>query len=205
MENNNNYFIESLFSTPLYTTILQKSDIDLVQNEISNKIKIVNFNKKQEWGDTHALSSVNFKKCVISELNLMEFRKVLHKNLKNYCEILNFTPRNYLSESWFTLFKKNDYGHSHIHGNADISGVYYYKTNEKDGDIVFDNPSPQAEMSKCFSKNCSWKHSPKIGKLLLFPSYLRHSVQRNITEEDRISLSFNITFFSDNYDNSNTR
>tara|TARA_R110000822_G_scaffold91624_1_gene211156 strand:- start:1730 stop:2347 length:618 start_codon:yes stop_codon:yes gene_type:complete len=205
MRNNNNYFVESLFFTPLYTTVLEGSDIELVQNEISNKIDNLQFDKKKEWGDTHALSSVDFKKCVITELALIEFRKVLHKNLKNYCDALNFVPRNYLSESWFTLFKKNDYGHSHIHGSADISGVYYYKTNEKDGDIVFDNPSPQAEMSKCFNNNSSWKHSPKTGKLLLFPSYLRHGVQRNTTEEDRISLSFNITFFSDNYDSSFTR
>ena len=205
MKSDKNYLVEYLFPTPILSTVLEGEDIELVQGEISNKIKNLKFNKKQEWGDTHALSSTDFKKCVIKELNLINFRKILHINLKKYCDSINFTPKNYLSESWGTLFKKNDYGHSHIHGNADISGVYYYKTNEKDGDILFDNPSPQVQMSKCFSLNSSWKHTPKVGKLLLFPSYLRHSVQRNTTEEDRISLSFNITFFPESYDNSNIR
>ena len=32
------------------------------------------------------------------------------------------------------------------------------------------------------------------GTLLVFPSYLAHSVDANLSEEERISISFNIMF-----------
>jgi ectoine hydroxylase-related dioxygenase (phytanoyl-CoA dioxygenase family) len=34
------------------------------------------------------------------------------------------------------------------------------------------------------------------GTLLLFPSYLAHSVDANTSEEERISVSFNVMFSS---------
>jgi ectoine hydroxylase-related dioxygenase (phytanoyl-CoA dioxygenase family) len=33
---------------------------------------------------------------------------------------------------------------------------------------------------------------PKIGKLIMFPGYLPHGVERNGTTDDRISISFNV-------------
>jgi ectoine hydroxylase-related dioxygenase (phytanoyl-CoA dioxygenase family) len=38
--------------------------------------------------------------------------------------------------------------------------------------------------------------SVKNGTLLVFPSYLQHSVDTNMSEEERISISFNIMFSS---------
>jgi ectoine hydroxylase-related dioxygenase (phytanoyl-CoA dioxygenase family) len=34
----------------------------------------------------------------------------------------------------------------------------------------------------------------KDGMLLVFPAYLRHSVDANVSGEERISISFNIMF-----------
>jgi uncharacterized protein (TIGR02466 family) len=36
----------------------------------------------------------------------------------------------------------------------------------------------------------------KNGTLLMFPSYLEHSVDANMSEEERISISFNLMFSS---------
>jgi len=38
--------------------------------------------------------------------------------------------------------------------------------------------------------------SVKNGSLLIFPSYLQHSVDANMSEEERISISFNLMFSS---------
>jgi uncharacterized protein (TIGR02466 family) len=195
---NNNFAIENIFSIPLYVIQLEGPEFNTIQNEIKNNIpKGDIFHKKTEWGDSHYITSVNFSKCCIDEYKLVQFRKTLNEHLKNYCDILNFKPTNYYSESWLTLFKKNDYGHSHTHGSSDISGTYYYKTNEKDGNIVFTTPVVQAELSKCFINTITtWEHKPKEGKLLLFPAFLRHHITRNTTDNERMSLSFNIYFSS---------
>ena len=34
--------------------------------------------------------------------------------------------------------------------------------------------------------------APKEGDLLIFPAYLSHAVNRNLSDEDRVVISFNI-------------
>ena len=38
---------------------------------------------------------------------------------------------------------------------------------------------------------------PSEGDLLIFPSYLHHSVEENMSEEERIVISFNIQILRD--------
>ena len=40
---------------------------------------------------------------------------------------------------------------------------------------------------------------PKENLMILFPSWLMHSVDASASDDDRISLSFNIHIFSDYY------
>ena len=40
-------------------------------------------------------------------------------------------------------------------------------------------------------------YEPKRGRILLFPSYLGHEVEPNITDEDRISIAFNASFYAE--------
>ena len=42
-------------------------------------------------------------------------------------------------------------------------------------------------------------HSPKENQLIVFPSWLPHSVDRSSSEDERISLSFNLHVFSKIY------
>ena len=36
------------------------------------------------------------------------------------------------------------------------------------------------------------KMEPEEGKLLIFPAYLQHSVEENLSDDDRIVISFNV-------------
>jgi hypothetical protein len=64
-----------------------------------------------------------------------------------------------------------------------ISGVVYVKVPEGDsGTLQFASP---------YEFNYSYPHKPKEGELVLFPTYVGHSVTPNYSQEDRISLAFN--------------
>lgn len=186
---------EDLFPTPIYHKVI--SD-DEVKNQIDSIIDDVKFDCKEEWSQTHYLStdfSPDSSCNVLDEYKLMELKKYIHKHLLEYLDILSYPTSNlkYETESWFSLFKKGNYAHIHSHGTADISGVFYYKTNEKDGDIFFEPPLPQLKQSKIFyNHSAPWSHAPKEGKLMIFPGWLNHGVRTNTTEFERISLSFNI-------------
>lgn len=86
----------------------------------------------------------------------------------------------------------------HIHGDV-FSGVFYLQAPERSGKLVISNPAINRLWEGCrlaAQKNKftgeSIKIDPREGNIILFPSYLPHSVETNDHDEERISISFNI-------------
>ena len=116
--------------------------------------------------------------------------------------VLDFLKLHYdsfaITNCWANI---NPKGHSHgfhTHPNNFLSGVYYVRAPENCGDIEFHDPRAQATVliPKVNERNPfnAWKQSltPKEGQLLVFHSWFQHLVQENQSEEERISISFNI-------------
>ena len=88
----------------------------------------------------------------------------------------------------------------HTHPNNYLSGVYYVQVPAGGDAIMFHDPKPQtniiaprvAAMNEYNSRNGTLKIQP--GMLIMFPSWLAHSVPAPQGEGDRISISFNIMF-----------
>ena len=86
----------------------------------------------------------------------------------------------------------------HQHGNSTISGAYYVRAPLNSGDIVFYDPRPAPVYSHPNVMDSNILNaqvnsiSPKEGALVLFPSYLDHSVNENLSNDERIVISFNI-------------
>jgi uncharacterized protein (TIGR02466 family) len=86
----------------------------------------------------------------------------------------------------------------HNHPNSILSGVYYLQAPENCGGIFFSDPRPASRMlnpplidfNVWTLLNVSYK--AHVGTMILFPSWLLHGVEMNMSEEVRISISFNI-------------
>ena len=99
-----------------------------------------------------------------------------------------------LRHSWINKTGKDQGQEWHQHQDAFISGTYYYQTTGKDGIFSIMNPIPWMQQEMFPFGNVSAKHHdiiPAVGKLLLFPGWLLHSVEKNKTDDTRISISFN--------------
>ncbi len=101
--------------------------------------------------------------------------------------------------SWVNINKQGHYNKRHTHLNTSIflSGVYYLKAPKNCGDIKFYDPrgAMMPEMMDHQYFYDSYDHSfitPKENLLIFFPPWLEHDVNINTSEEDRISISFNI-------------
>lgn len=103
-----------------------------------------------------------------------------------------------ISNMWSVINSKNSFNIRHNHPNSYFSAAYYVKTQNNAGEIKFFDPKevktmfhPKINNQNEFSSNIV-KIKPEEGKLLLFPSYLHHAVEENLSEEERIVISFNI-------------
>lgn len=86
----------------------------------------------------------------------------------------------------------------HVHGDI-LSGVFYLSAPEESGKLVLQNPAINKMWEGCqltSQKNQFTAESIRIepieGNIILFPSYISHSVETNNHDEERISISFNI-------------
>jgi uncharacterized protein (TIGR02466 family) len=92
-------------------------------------------------------------------------------------------------------------GMSRLHKHVDniLSGVFYIQCPKDCGDIVFPNPVSNASYHfhhknlKEYNQNNSsfCNQVPQPGKMITFPSYAEHYVEPNLSNKDRVSISFN--------------
>ena len=104
--------------------------------------------------------------------------------------------------AWVNINPPEAFNMKHNHPTSDLSGVLWIKSQKDCGNIIFDSPRSFAthQEIECynedFKENNNYFHSfsfnPIAGRLIVFPSHLEHHVDFNESEEDRISVSFNI-------------
>jgi uncharacterized protein (TIGR02466 family) len=189
------------FPVPIYEN---KINSNTVQDEFDNLVADLKRNNKFQYNtvsECQLLSDTSFTENLFDTGKLENFKTVLFENIQEY--ITNVVPdyvtnRNYkfkVDSSWLTMNWKNHYSHAHHHGDADISGVYYVKTNGNDGDLVLENPNRLLSTSYLLN---TWQeamhYKPEVGKLILFPGWMVHKVEKNSTDNERVSFSFNIMF-----------
>ena len=110
--------------------------------------------------------------------------------------------------AWININKPGDYNIKHVHPTNNLSGVLWIKCLENSGDIVFDSPNNFESFLENKSYDDDFKKSnfiddsyhcyPTEGRMIVFPSHLEHRVQENKSNEDRISVSFNIRLSNEN-------
>ena len=117
-------------------------------------------------------------------------------------DVLKINKSIFLSNAWININQKHNSNQSHTHPNCILSGVYYIKTPEGCGNIQFWHPAVDL-MDRDWNNICSdsdyneyngsgrWLPA-KEGMLYIFPSWLKHFVHPNMSDEERISISFNV-------------
>ena len=190
--------IRSIQNVPIFVASLDNKEI--LNNEFNNAIKLFEttneFKANSSW-KSHHISDPTFTEDFITKYECINLASKIQSCVLSYLMQIGATqslPYKILS-SWVTKTYKGEYAHIHGHGDADISGVYYYKTTGLDGNLFFTNPLEIMNTSKFLQQCCSSLDiKPEVGNLVLFPGWLKHGVRTNTTENERMSLSFNLKF-----------
>lgn len=179
------------FSVPVYI-----SDVD-EDERIAIKSLIDNFDFDFQKGSSFGLESdvgitdisANFFK--LGNFNFLE--SVIYKHLKNYLSDVNSEISSFeIDAAWVTKTLPREVITPHNHRDADISCVYYIKTNGEDGDLALYSPNPAIDASRWINQGSLYKIKPKEGQIVFFPSWILHSTTINNTEYERISIAIDL-------------
>jgi len=188
-----------LFPTPVWT-------IQLDNYETVNE-KMYNYIKGSQVKDQKGITKSNVKGWHSNNFDLKEdepkdFINFISPSIEKVMEDMNWEKDNQsvkITNMWAIINTGGSKNSRHQHGNSSISGAYYVRAPKKCGDIVFYDPRPAAVFSYPTSLSSNFLNaqvngiSPKEGGLILFPSYVDHSVNENLSDNERIVISFNIT------------
>lgn len=179
-----------LFSTPVYVTTAAVPDQKFQHVLDYCKELEYHLNAGKNWAgnDRNILSNHVFK----------EINELIQTEINHYVKNIMMWDSNefYITQSWVNVNPKDTEHHIHYHYNSIISGTFYLETVENDN-IVFHRKS---ELSLLTMKRSSfniwnsdlWKVQVKNNTIVLFPSSLYHSVDKNESDYERVSIAFNV-------------
>ncbi len=100
---------------------------------------------------------------------------------------------------WGVSLKAGNSQDLHVHPTAHISGVYYVSAppgamgeTSTAGKIRFYDPRPRANMNQLLTQITRVSETPSPGDILIFPSWLEHSVAPFEGEGERTCIAFNV-------------
>ncbi len=135
--------------------------------------------------------------------NLDEF-KDMNLRIIQMCQAIGhsqlFEPNLiYRHQAWVNISPPGAYNKVHYHANCHFSGVYYISLKAPDcGSIYFRDPRvvsrmltlPTNQQTDFTSEEVHMP--PEEGRAYVFPGWLEHGVEVNNSDQDRISISFNV-------------
>ena len=192
--------------TPLFAVPVYQSDtgtLDFLQEiNFLNSLEFIKAKTNYVTRDVTVLESLELTKCL----------DICKEHLDIYVKnTLDCTQEFYITNSWIAKSSPGDKHHVHFHPNSIISGVLYLQSDELAGDIILHHKSSlrnNFDFSYDFNSynifnSPTWRYKVVTGQILIFPSWVNHSVEENQSNRDRIILGFNTfvkgTFGSSEY------
>lgn len=181
--------IEPIF--PQAVVGINKLEVDPIKvlEYIKNlEFEISEISKKKE---AEVYLSKNFN--IFEDINYL--RDEIYNNVKNYLNnIMKLNVDFQFTTSWVTKTPPNGFSQKHLHSNSFLSGVYY-PVGDKNFRIKFykKNSFWSIEAFEINNLNADWYVLDIVenGVLILFPSDLEHSIEKNLSNETRYSIAFN--------------
>lgn len=192
---NEEFFIEPLFSSPVYNSFIN-IDIKPFLNFALKQKKAPHYdtitNQKQK---NISLSSLDLN--VLKHKPLKKLNDKIIEHINTYTkDVLKYETDFKLTTSWLTFTDPGSSSQMHRHQNSKFSGIVYLQTDENSGDLSFENYNCGDFMLNIKEYNIYnselWKYKPFNNKIIIFPSHLHHKILKNNSNIQRVSLAFNL-------------
>ena len=200
--------ITSLFVTRLYRAKLNelaKKKVDYAELHATCDAVAEDDEAGQEWCEANgypgytsyaSLNDLPWRMPIFADLE-----KALDKHVAAFCDDLGFDLQGKklkCNSFWINILPEGGTHASHIHPHSVISGTTYVAMPAGTSALKLEDPRlPMMMMAPVVKKDADPALrrfvyvTPEVGEVLLWESWLRHEVPMNMSEEERISVSFN--------------
>ena len=183
-----------MFDSPTYT-ILFSSFVASCRPQIDTMSVLEEVYQIQSKYPSEEISNEGgYHSPVFSGGHFIKLRDLVREFVDRVLEEREYDLRATKMEYWCNINKSHNYNVLHNHCRTDLIGLYYVKVPPKSGNFVAVR-NDGSQYTNLYNKRLDMlKYSvePEEGQLYILPGHLWHYVTGNDSEEDRISISFNI-------------
>ncbi len=196
--------MKTLFVTPIYQATLSEN-IDAAELEASCLSIAEDDEAGQKWCEEQGFPGYTS----YASLTDLPWRFPIFEAVKNaldqhvgiFAERLCFDlgeGKLELEDLWINILPEGGLHTSHIHPLSVISGTTYVAMPEGTSALKLEDPRHAMMMASPPRRKDAPEElqqfvyvEPKVGEVVMWESWLRHEVPMNLSEDDRISVSFN--------------
>ena len=203
--------IQALFPTLIYSAPLQRADGRKLNRQLLRECLQLRADDEtgQRWsrknypGGYTSYHSAHRLHQLSPTFAQLERR--LNRHVRAFTQSLQFDMEGRalaMTDCWVNIMPQQVVHSLHLHPLATISGTYYVQTPRGCAGLKFEDPRLDRFMAAPPRKADArpemqpWSIvSAEAGKVILFESWLRHEVAPNPVALERISISFNYSWF----------
>ena len=197
--------VQPIFQTPIFIEAFPGLTDQL---ELDEYIKQCCYETPHTFDNTEFIQSRRDLQTVDHDLQKQEIMQPLCRRIydiiHSIIDVYQYsTYQIEITSMWGNIQRPNTHFRRHSHYNNMFSGVFYLNENKNFPNIMFWRPEEQSVEPKKVNFNPfnqgSYFQETKKDTLIIFPSWLQHSVELNETDEDRVNISFNVMLRGDYY------
>jgi len=187
--------VEQLFSSPVYNSSIDidlKPYLDLCLKE-EDHFKIDYLGK-----EVNKVSGASKELYILEKEEFKDLKNEILKHTKSYTnDILKYSNDFKITTSWISFTDPGCSSLLHRHQNSIFSGIVYLQTDEKSGNLMFENYHNLGDFSLNRKEHNIlnselWHYTPFNNKIILFPAKLFHKIDTNNSNIKRVSVAFNL-------------
>jgi len=203
--------IHAVFSTRLYAAALQRSGAQEFNRQLLKECRQlrdddaagrrwsrVNYaGGYTSYGSAHRMQRIS--------PTFEDLRRKLERHVRAFAAAAEWdlTGRELaMTDCWINIMPRGTAHSLHIHPLSTLSGTYYVQVPNDSPGLKFEDPRLDRFMAApplkadAHTQNRPWfTHRARAGQLVLFESWLRHEVTPNRSRLERLSVSFNYSWF----------
>jgi uncharacterized protein (TIGR02466 family) len=203
--------MHKLFPTLVYSAALQKRGAKEFNRQLLKECRQLRFDDAagRRWsaanypGGYTSYGSVHWLQRISPTFKALQVKLEPHVKLFADAAGWDLDGRELkMTDCWINIMSKHVVHGLHLHPLSTLSGTYYVHVPKGTPGIKFEDPRLDRFMAAPPRKSTAKRESrpwgtfaAAAGQLMLFESWLRHEVVPNRVDAERVSVSFNYSWF----------